>query len=450
MALGDLLSMLTMPGQPQAPSVMSGYQPQDPTAMPSAGQPQPNFAGGAQPNLAGVSPTAQPTSDPSATPSGGDTSLLAPDPNMLLGHHVNNLLQVTGNLTPPPGVSTPGDQTQANIPGGYHTPDPTSSGPDPSDPHQYRDAVNGPFKTHGVIGDILGHVMDAVLSSAGLKPEYGPRVQAAKEADAINGYQNDPTGALMRLTSVAGTAPATAFQHGADEDVKAHNDYQVAQQKAAIEAINAKNTQNAALDKAHAVQANLAAQLFGMDPKDPKAIALAAQIAPQIKAMRDKYNDDTPVPDDVEGLQQLGNSAITPYQRTTSNNLSEYHDALEKEASARTQIQQGRLSVAQQTAASADAYRAYKMSHPSGSTADPAYKALKLQYLQNAIKLQGQHSAVTSTFKGVDDPLADDDDDTPAPASSANPAPAAPKGKVQATKILQGHTYYKIDGQWHG
>lgn len=62
--------------------------------------------------------------------------------------------------------------------------------------------VNGPFKTHGVVGDILGHLMDMVLVGSGLNPEYSPRVHAAKEADALGDFQNDPQGAVTRLAKI--------------------------------------------------------------------------------------------------------------------------------------------------------------------------------------------------------------------------------------------------------
>lgn len=400
MALGDLLQMLTMP-QGQGIGTMSGYTPASP----------------AQPQTPLTPATGSPV--PTSPPVSGDpnTGLLSPDPNMIMGHHVNNLLQVTGNLQPPPGVSVPSDQTQANIPGGYHTPAPVDQGPDPSDPHQYRDAVNGPFKTHGVAGDILGHLMDMVLVSGGLKPEYSNRVQAAKQADAIHGYQNDPTGSLERLASVAGVPEATAFQTGVDSDVNSHNEQALRSAKAQIDAVTARNTQNLALNKAHTYQANLAGTLIGSDPKDPKTIQKAKLVAAAIRADREKYNDDTPVPDDPEGLLELANSAVTPYQHIQSQNLQDYRDSQAAEAHARTQIQQGRLSIADRNASSEASLRDYKMNHPTGQASDPEYRAARLAHMQNAVRLQNQKLGSSP--------------------------------KLEDTKKIGDVPYYKYGGGWH-
>lgn len=62
--------------------------------------------------------------------------------------------------------------------------------------------VNGPLGTHGVVGDILGHLMDMALVQSGLKPEYSTRLQAAKDSDVLDGYDADPIAAINRVRAI--------------------------------------------------------------------------------------------------------------------------------------------------------------------------------------------------------------------------------------------------------
>jgi hypothetical protein len=72
--------------------------------------------------------------------------------------------------------------------------------------------VTGPFGSHGLLGSILGHVGDALLVNAGLAPEYQPKIQAAKEADAIADFASNPSAAMTRLAAVAGADKAARFR----------------------------------------------------------------------------------------------------------------------------------------------------------------------------------------------------------------------------------------------
>lgn len=408
--IGDLLQLLSMP-QGQGIGTMSGYDPQGPSA------PQTPLT----PSTGATQTTPVPTQPP------------APDPNMILGHHVNNLLQVTGNLAPPPGASVPQDQTAANIPGGYHTPDPVQGSPDPSDPHAYRDAVNGPFKLHGVAGDILGHVMDAVLVSAGLKAEYGPRVQAAKEADAINGFQNDPTGALQRLTAVSGTAPATAFGAGVDADVAAHN---TAALQPAIEAeklATAKTqAQQAQLVQAKTVQiarqqaANIAGTVKG-DPAKAKAAAI------QINKLLAQYGQD-PIGDTPEEMSKLAAESISPEATMKAQNLQTHQDAQDAASAARAAAAQAMVGIHQQVADNgtvrANAAAAKSARGPAGK--NPTRMSVLAPLLAKVAAGQtltaGQQEALVRLNAGT----------------TGKPRAAA------ATKTIGGQTYYQdAKGAWH-
>lgn len=451
MALGDLLSMLAMPGGPQYPQGPNLANPMAPPA------PQGQVPQMALPTASASPQSAtQPVGSPSSLPDG---SLMPDGPDTIAGHHISNLLNLTGNLTPPQGSTAPTGQTQANLPGGftpptpYQTPDPQTD-PTGGNPHYYAQHVNGPFKTHGIIGDILGHVMDAALVSAGLKPEYTERSMAAKQADAINGYQNDPTGALMRLAATSGVPAATAFQTGADADVAAHNKVATDQADLLIKANQAKLAQAAAVIKAHQQQANMASPLLGMDPKDPKAIALAKQTAVQINASRANYGEPPLDDDSPEGLQLYAKQSISPEKVQTAQNTKDYHDALIQHDAAMTGIaaqnagtSSRRADIAASQAASANAYRSWKMNNP-GATHNQQNAALKTIYLKNQIKLQQQRAGVTSMYKGVpdedlegvdgdDDGTGDDDADTTGGASSVVPAASSGVGKIPAGMKLQ-------------
>jgi hypothetical protein len=53
---------------------------------------------------------------------------------------------------------------------------------------------------HG-LSNILSIIGDAFLASHGLKPRYLPGIDAAREADALDGFEDDPMSAIHRLTS---------------------------------------------------------------------------------------------------------------------------------------------------------------------------------------------------------------------------------------------------------
>lgn len=410
MALGDLLSMLAMP-QNQGISTLSGYNPAGPDQQAPVSAPTPQ------------GPVVSP---PGTAPDGS----LMPDPQMLLGHHINNLLQVTGNLQPPSGVQGTTDQTQANIPGGYHTPDPVND-PTGGDPHYYSKHVNGPFKTHGVVGDILGHVMDAVLVGAGLHPEYTQRAQAAKQADAINGYQNDPTGALMKLTATAGAPAATAFQTGVDADVTAHNAETNRQAQLAITAATADLAKKKAIATSHVQQANLAGTLTGLDPKDPATIAKAKFISDQIQKARNGYGDTEPVPTDVAGLQDFANSSITPEQRLVAGNTKNYRDAVIAEQHARAGIAQQNAD----TSASRAGISSRNADIHAASVANTNRHNLVTEG-QGAARVQQAGTRVAQTQQRIDNAL---------------PPPPQFEGQTASKGGKVIHTAVKVNGQlvWH-
>lgn len=361
-----LLDMLTIPQggslNPPAPAVPIAPAPAtslpQPMAVPQAATPV-SVAQGAGP--VPTAPTA-PQPSPMASvdhPDGTAGALggIMPHQDMIAGHHINNLLQVTGNLTPPPGVDGSPISTQASIPGGA-TPPPGSSGlsvpqqpvsPDPSDPHHFVHALNGPFKTHGVIGDVLGHVMDAVLVGAGLKPEYGPRSQTAKQEDALlTGGAGSPQ-SLAAYGAVAGPEAAQKYQQDLLTQGKTVADANAAADKAKSDQIRAQATVEAEQNKALAASYGMAGTLAGETPGNATSEAKAKIIHNQIVALnktRGLPTDD--VPNDVAGLLLYSARGETPAALATSKSTQTYHAALIDEAKARTSVEQAGLGLRQQ------------------------------------------------------------------------------------------------------
>lgn len=78
------------------------------------------------------------------------------------------------------------------------------------------DASTRPFthyevaKKHG-LSELLSIAGDMALASTGLQPQYLPSLHTAKIADALQGFQDDPSGAINRLTSVDPTAAEALY-----------------------------------------------------------------------------------------------------------------------------------------------------------------------------------------------------------------------------------------------
>lgn len=110
-------------------------------------------------------------------------------------------LPVPPGATPPPPAAPLNNQ---NLPT-----DPSAAGPDiviggqPIDPAKVRSGIlGGTFGVGRTGGNILGLLGDAFLTQAGRDPQYAPRLQQAREAEALQNYQSDPTGALDKFLAV--------------------------------------------------------------------------------------------------------------------------------------------------------------------------------------------------------------------------------------------------------
>ncbi len=114
----------------------------------------------------------------------------------------------------PPVMPTP-DPSSAQTPAASAQPVPQTPSAPPAmqaqkdpDADTHLKAVKGPFGTKGILGGVLGTLEDALLVGAGLQPVYQPKVAAAKQADAISGWDTDPAGAYIKLANVAGVKSA--------------------------------------------------------------------------------------------------------------------------------------------------------------------------------------------------------------------------------------------------
>lgn len=85
----------------------------------------------------------------------------------------------------------------------------------------------GPYNHRGMFGirgtarDVLGAIGDAFLTQAGRDNVYRPRREQEREADAMRGFQDDPIGAISRLTEGGFTRQAREMhQQGIENNVR--------------------------------------------------------------------------------------------------------------------------------------------------------------------------------------------------------------------------------------
>lgn len=69
----------------------------------------------------------------------------------------------------------------------------------------------GTFQIGHTGGNILGLIGDALRGQAGLDPMYAPRVQTARDAEALQNFSTDPLAALQKLTMTNPGAALPAF-----------------------------------------------------------------------------------------------------------------------------------------------------------------------------------------------------------------------------------------------
>jgi hypothetical protein len=76
----------------------------------------------------------------------------------------------------------------------------------------------GPLRMGSVGGNILGALGDAFLTQGGRDPQYAPRLQRARAAEALQDYRTDPEGAIDRYLQVDPTGAAELFNQTRDNN----------------------------------------------------------------------------------------------------------------------------------------------------------------------------------------------------------------------------------------
>ena len=76
----------------------------------------------------------------------------------------------------------------------------------------------GLFQTGKTGGNILGILGDALRAQAGLDPMYAPKLQQAREGEALQNFQSDPTGALDKFLLVNPEKALGAINTNQDND----------------------------------------------------------------------------------------------------------------------------------------------------------------------------------------------------------------------------------------
>jgi hypothetical protein len=148
-----------------------------------------------------------------------------------------------GQPTPPTSLQAmlqPQSQPPAVLPNAQPTSVPGSA-PDPVQPDiavsnrhidpmtLHQGLLGGMFAGGHTGGNILGLLGDAFLTQAGKAPQYAPRLQQAREAEALKSFDTDPSGALSNLMQI--NAPLALNQ----ENVLADNNRQQAASNSVIQ-----------------------------------------------------------------------------------------------------------------------------------------------------------------------------------------------------------------------
>lgn len=153
------------------------------------------LGGGINPNAPQYNPqSGDPSASPTATP-----SPVTPAMSLLQG------------VPPASAVNSMANSSQAVGP----TVDPNSP------VSKYRTGIlagksghSGPFRPGSLGGNILGALGDAFLVANGAQPVYAPRLKMMREAEALQGYDKDPYGAISRVTDID---PATGIKLRGDQ-----------------------------------------------------------------------------------------------------------------------------------------------------------------------------------------------------------------------------------------
>jgi len=151
-------------------------------------------------------------------------------------------------------------------------------------------------------GNILGILGDAFLTQAGHAPQYAPRLQQAREAEALQDFQTDPVGALQKY----GMINPQDMLH--QTDVMHDNQ----RQQAAADSVIADNTQNRYL-KTRGVLAGMANA--AANSKDPSKVW--PTMLDQMKRYAEANGFTDPLPDSPEtaGTWAAGSQSVSDQEK---------------------------------------------------------------------------------------------------------------------------------------
>lgn len=282
----------------------------------------------------------QPSQAPQAAQQATNVPAPPGDPNSLIPGASNGQVspemqaRLMAGMTPGAQPSpAPADATQPGVP---PTAPPVSQSPTAPPGQTHLSQVRGPFGTKGVLGDVLGHVMDIFLVNAGLKPEYTQRVQQAKYADALGDFENDPQGAVNRLSQAGYIDQAQTLQNNL-----VHQQYEtVEEQKDRQDMIIKQLTKPADLAKAASAGAQtFFSQASTATPRN--AVAMNAMIRKRVSQIDPDLLTGFPDPKDYPDPKDLA-------KEMNNWSLSGMSVGTKYAADQRATYQQGELGARQQ------------------------------------------------------------------------------------------------------
>lgn len=182
-------------------------------------------------------------------------------------------------------------------------------------------------KKHG-LKELLSIAGDMALSSAGLQPQYLPSLHTAKIADALEGFQDDPSGAINRLTGIDPSAAEALYNDTIQNTYKRALTGQsvAAAQKTAQDAV-----QNTDIYK----QKVFSAAASMVNASNPKTYAAVRKRAVDFLNARgaSQFADGLPEAYDKDAVQAWANSSVpvdkqvdNARQQEALDNTEEYQD----------------------------------------------------------------------------------------------------------------------------
>lgn len=263
----------------------------------------------------------------------------------------------------------PGPDSQA-VP-----PDVVASGTKLPTSAYHQGVLHGAFGVGHTGGNILGMLGDAFLTQAGHAPQYAPRLQQARAAEALQNYSTSPEDALNLYTQVNPEGALRQYGIKRDDD----------RQQAASDSVIADNTQNRGLKTRGVV----GAMINAANEKTFPAMIKRAQ------AYLSANGSDEVLPDNLDeakawasGSESIGdqnkNAALEAYRaqvmdlknRTEADKKQYYTDSLgvrrqvAKTGQQRADQQGGHMTAADAERARHDqATEAYNNAHPRGAKA---------------------------------------------------------------------------------